>query len=515
VTTLAADPHAEVLRRAQALITSMAADPWGGVSPSVYETARVVSLAPDLPGHAARRRFLQDAQHPGGWWGGPDGYALVPTLSATEALLRCLAADPSSDRSGRMAAAAARGLRALWRRSGPLVGEPDTPARDLIVPALTEAIHHLTGEALPYGDTGRLAGVRAALAEGHRPPAKLAHVWEIVAATGPSSPPPHPLTGLLSGASVGASPAAAAACLSGDAGDDVRRYLVAAIDRYDGPLPCATPVVVFVRAWTLSWLARAGVVPDGLTGLLTSLTAEFGPTGTAAGPGLPPDADTTAVVLDTLARLGRPRAPDCLWPYDLGSHFCTWPGEDGASPTVNAHVLDAFGSYLRASSSREARYADAVRRITSWLCDQQRPDGAWDDRWHTSPYYATACCALALAEFGGLQARSAVGRAIDWVTRTQHDDGSWGRWDGTAEETAYALHVLALAKTPEATAAAGGDALTRGRRFLAVAQHNEHQPALWHDKDLYRPDSIVTAVTLAALHRTARIPIPPGRSGGR
>ncbi|MBO3746777.1 hypothetical protein J5X84_11930 [Streptosporangiaceae bacterium NEAU-GS5] len=517
--------------KARRLAAAMAADPWGEVSPSVYETGRVVSLAPDLPGHDTRVRFLLGAQHPGGWWGAPDGYGLVPTLSAVEALLTCLIT--GSARPPGAAEAAARGLRALRRQPNPLAGEPDTPARDLIVPALTDAIdRHLAAvdgaPPLPYVDGTRLAWARAALAAGHRP-GKLAHVWEVMggdAVGGPDGPgrlghpPLHALPGPLDGASAGASPAASATRLTGHDADPVRRYLAGAAGRYDGAFPCATPVAVFVHSWTLSWLARAGadLAFPWTAGLLDSLTAQFGEAGTAAGPGLPPDADTTAVVLDTLARLGRPRPPESLWPYDLGTHFCTWPGEDGASPTVNAHVLDAFGSYLRAEpdTPHRPRYLAAMRRITAWLRERQRPDGAWDDRWHASPYYATACCALSLAESGdqasdqaGDQAREAIERAIGWVIRTQRDDGSWGRWDGTAEESAYALHVLTLATPPH------DEAVSRGRRFLTMARQREDQPALWHDKDLYRPGSIVAAVTLAALRRTGQNPIPLASSAQR
>jgi hypothetical protein len=46
------------LAEAATLVSDVARQPWGQVSPSVYETARLVALAPWLDGHNARMRFL-------------------------------------------------------------------------------------------------------------------------------------------------------------------------------------------------------------------------------------------------------------------------------------------------------------------------------------------------------------------------------------------------------------------------------------------------------------------------
>src|SRR5262245_1205198 len=51
--------------------------------------------------------YLLTTQHPAGHWGGPGAYALVPTLSATEALLSHV------DSPARAAGPADRGLRWL------------------------------------------------------------------------------------------------------------------------------------------------------------------------------------------------------------------------------------------------------------------------------------------------------------------------------------------------------------------------------------------------------------------
>ncbi|WP_230880845.1 terpene cyclase/mutase family protein [Planomonospora sp. ID91781] len=558
----AADPAAG----ARELVAGLLARPWGQVSPSVYETGRVVSLAPWLAGHAERVAFLVTAQRADGGWGRPEGgYALVPTLSATEALLAELrrpspCADPVV-----LAGAVRRGLEAARRWSGPDGPPlPDMPAIELIVPSLVSLIDgHLAqgrpdgvdpqgavpdragtegGPGLPAGmDGSRLSAVRAWLEAGGRVPRKLVHALEVAGpAAAAAEIVPTPVGPGV--ASVGASPAAGAAWLGAvRAADDpgrlraaagVRRYLEAVVAGSGGPVPCAIPVTVFERGWTLSWLRRAGVPVDVPAELAASLREGLGPEGVAAGPGLPQDADTTSVALYALTLLGEPREPDGLWPYELETHFCTWQGEEGFSPTTNAHVLDAFGAYLRATARTSvtggatssevsevsetpftatalpapagrpaARYAAAVRKVSARLRGCQSEEGSWLDRWHASPYYATACCALALHEFGGAESARAVDRAVRWVLAGQHADGSWGRWEGTAEETAYALQTLLLTLPEGGDAPAEtAEAVARGHRFLSDAADGEEGPRLWHDKDLYFPAAIVRAAVLGALH---------------
>src|SRR5690606_16663965 len=143
----------ETAAKAAELVNSLVTLPWGQVSPSVYETGRVVALAPWLSGHERRISFLLGNQRADGGWGLSDhGYALVPTLSATEALGSVLAravrpegaawTGGASDgvhvrgRRGAVTRAAARGRRRLrtlptgppW--ASPPDGEavPDMPA---------------------------------------------------------------------------------------------------------------------------------------------------------------------------------------------------------------------------------------------------------------------------------------------------------------------------------------------------------------------------------------------------
>ncbi|MEU8085241.1 prenyltransferase/squalene oxidase repeat-containing protein [Micromonospora sp. NPDC049101] len=498
-----------VAASARELLAALVLEPAGRVSPSVYETGRVVADAPWLTGHDRRLRYLLDAQRADGGWGGAGGYAVVPTVSAVEALLSTLRGTEDSV-GDPLAAAATRGLEVLADWLGRGTPLPDTPAADLIVPALVERINdHLAFfatrddrrfadglRALPGGDRRRLDAVRALVGSGRPVPQKLVHAFEVLGLVARRHAGVSPVAG-----AVGASPAATAAWI-GDpatpgADPETLAYLRDAVGPLDGPVPCCTPITVFERAWALSNLARAGVPVRPAPKLVAELTAALGPQGTPTGPGLPADADTTSVTLYALARFGHPVDPASLLHFDLGTHFCTWQGEDGRSVTTNAHVLEALGWHARHTSAGASRYADRVVALAGWLGDEQQPDGSWADRWHASPYYATSCVVAALDTYAPADiAGPAVDRAVDWLVATQRADGAWGRWAGTAEETAYALHVLLGVRRPARPGVP--EAIGRGLRRLAEVDDRDEHPPLWHDKDLYAPVLIVRAAVLAA-----------------
>lgn len=522
-------PRTGIEAQAQALVAGLVSEPWGRASASVYETGRLVTLAPWLTGHPGRIRYLLRSRRPHGAWGADEpGYALVPTLSATEALLREAGRGAAT---AAMADAAAAGLRRLFHwSSGPgaltAADLPDLPAIELIVPCLIDSINDLLeGGAVPWPDGGRLrpprglngtalAVVRAVLTSGQAPPRKLMHVLEV----GGDAARHHPAIRPEVTGTIGASPAATAAWLGEPPADGVgapaRRFLETVATRQGGPVPCGLPITVFERAWVLGGLLRAGIRMDLPPILVGSLSAAVGPTGTAAAAGLPVDADTTAGALYALALAGAPRPPDPLWAFETESHFCTWPGEDGVSVTTNAHVLEAFGQYLRSLGEGDgpaARYAATSVKVSAWLRDVQRDDGSWQDRWHASPYYATVCAALALHDFGGPESADAVDRAVRWVVETQRTDGSWGHWTGTAEETAYAVQILLLTRERRSHPDPRLDtvclrAAARGCDQLRRSPIGPDDPPLWHDKDVYLPVSIAQSARLAALALYERVP---------
>jgi halimadienyl-diphosphate synthase len=482
------------------VLADMSADPHGQFSPSVYETARLVTLVPGLAGHAERVRFLLAEQNDDGGWGRPDSYGLLPTLSATEALLT----ESRRTRNPITGLAAGRGLQALftrWSDGGTKL--PDTVAVEILAPALVLDINTHLGAleaeswpALgcrrlpdpPGTSSNRLAGLREAVRRGHPLPLKVVHSLEAI---GPAA---QGVSFARAGEDgVGCSPAATAVWLGDPApAGPALRYLETVQARHGGPVPVAAPLDVFERAWVLATFADAGLDVPVPPEIVTGLRDAFGESGVPGGAGLPPDADDTATALYALAALGLPRSPDCLWPYQQDDHFVTYPEERTPSVTTNAHVLQA----LTSTETTEARILDTMRLLTAWLCEQQHADGSWTDKWHASPYYATFCCVSALAGSG--ESTAAVRKAMRWIVGTQHRDGSWGRWEGTAEETSYAVRTLLRANgnrpdPPVEQAAA------RGCAYL-LGSDGATDPPLWHDKDLYTPGRIVLAQRIAALH---------------
>lgn len=506
---------------AAVLVSDMSSDSYGAVSPSVYETARLVTLAPWLAGHVQRVLFLLRSQRREGNWGDLDGYGLIPTLSATEALLASLrrwrhdGKDQVLDYAA-VVSAADCGLRTLfrWLSSGSWIMVPDTIAAEIVVPALIAQLNaHLDGFIpdpvigldgwcgsgrllLPPGmDDHLLARLSQQACRGGALPKTLLHSLEAVSPSVRGA-----LDVQLVHGAVGCSPAATAAWLRDRMGCRAAvSYLETVQDRGGGPVPGVTPITIFERAWVLAALATAGIgvaVPHRLMG---SLHAAFGECGVSAGSGLPPDSDDTAIALYALAQLGSPRSPECLLAYQVGAHFSCFPAERTPSTSTNAHVLQAFGAYLEHNAPQRFRYQAVMGKLARWLCDCQKADGSWWDKWHASPYYATACCATALHRYSRSASAATVARAVAWLLDSQRADGSWGRWSGTYEETAYAVQTLLQTCAFRADSAVTR-AAAHGCVFLRRSPGDRKQPPLWHDKDLYTPIRVVQAEGLAALH---------------
>ena len=278
--------------------------------------------------------------------------------------------------------------------------------------------------------------------------------------------------------------------------------------RLGGALSVATQLDTFERSWLIYNLIQAGVsVPVDLARAAAQyFTACLGPRGASFTPGQIPDADNSAVVLFVLSALGYPIEPTCLLTYEDETCFRCYDGERNPSVSTNAHILEAFGNYMMRCRLSVPQYQQAIAKISAYLLSVQRQDGSWFDKWHASPYYATACSVLALQRFALGDTTAALKRAMAWVLRTQRDDGSWGFWRGTLEETAYALQILLLAGRT-ARAMETRQALRRGERFLT--QHLDApltdavHMQLWHGKELYAPRRIVRAAALSALYLCA------------
>lgn len=412
--------------------------------------------------------------------------------------------------------AADRGLRTLfgWLGADAQVMAPDTIAAEIVVPALVVQVNaHLdrfmsepvigldiwrgSGRLfLPPGvDDGLLVRLDHLVRRGNTLPTKLLHSLEAIGPAVRGAPFAHPAQG-----AVGCSPAATAAWLPDRTGCPAAMdYLETVQNRGRGPVPGVTPITVFERAWVLAALTAAGIrvtVPHELVG---SLHAAFGEFGVAAGPGLPPDSDDTAVALYALAQLGSPRSLNHLLDYQMDVHFGCFPDERTPSVSTNDHVLQKFGRYLERNLPGRFRYQAAMGKLSGWLRDCQEADGSWWDKWHASPYYATACCAVTLHRYSRSASASTVFRAVEWLLSSQREDGSWGRWSGTYEETAYAVQALSQTCGSRADGVVE-QAAARGCVFLQRPTGDRKHPPLWHGKDLYTPIRVVRVEVLAALH---------------
>ncbi|HLV58510.1 MAG TPA: prenyltransferase/squalene oxidase repeat-containing protein [Natronosporangium sp.] len=493
------------------LLNQVAGDDDGRVTPSGYETARLVVLAPWLAGHGARVNFLLRCQRRDGGWGGPDAYGLVPTLAAVCALLTEVRRVTGRGEHRRLARAAVHGVDALyrWLRAADRLRLPDTVGAPLIAPALLAEVRDLVRRGrqdpfladLPAGadelapprgaDADLLLWVRTQLAERALPQ----RWWPCLDVLGPAavaSPSVQPRQG-----AVACSPAATAAWLGGGSGDPhARAYLKHVQARGGGPVPSVTPLSHLEAAWVLNVLAVGGFRPPVPPRLLRRLEEALGPAGAAAAPGLPADCRHTAGVLSALMRHGRLHSPEPLLEFRSAGGFADQPGSDEASVSGNAHALECVALYLTHRPAAASRFAAAAQLAAGWLRDHQHPDGYWRDRHHASPYYAVTLAVRALLLHDAAGHRPAIDRALAWLRGTQRGDGSWGRWEGTVEETAYAVQTLARAARHRDTARA----VARGCHFLATAPADRATVPLWHGKDLFAPLAVVEAARLAALH---------------
>lgn len=287
-----------------------------------------------------------------------------------------------------------------------------------------------------------------------------------------------------------------------------------------GAMPNAV-IDMFEPAWVLYNLAWGGVdlqndLPSNLlNGLVAWLKAgldnEKGASYSRFS-ATPNDSDDTGMVLAALRMAGQEAPIDSLLQFERDNYFACFERERGASITANTHSLAAL---LSGSPEEMTKLASSISKIETYLYNKRQPDGYWTDKWHSSPYYATACAVLALAGHVKLASFNQLDITLDWVLNTQSENGGWG-WHGetTLEETAYALQIL---QTLEPLILACGDIRKREKYYLAIEQgiaylweqldnyypaHSESLlPKLWLGKVLYNPSRVVLSAILAVLNR--------------
>jgi halimadienyl-diphosphate synthase len=260
----------------------------------------------------------------------------------------------------------------------------------------------------------------------------------------------------------------------------------------DGAAPNVAPFDVFEQAWTLWNLSLIGDLDEATLALcqphLDFLENAWVP-GVGAGFAAnyaPKDGDETSVVYEALTHFGRTVDVEAIFQYEEETHFRCFALEANPSISANIHVLSA----LRKTDFN--KHHPAVQKVLHFLLHARAADMFWVDKWHASPYYATAHAIMACIGYNNI----IVEEAAEWLLTTQDHDGAWGYYMPTAEETAYCLQALTLWKRH------GGhvsdNVLKRGALWLA--DHAEPPyPPLWIGKCLYCPEMVVRSAVLSAL----------------
>lgn len=417
----------------------------GLISPSVYDTAQRLRLAPPKEGvEAGLEWLLAQQQEDGGWC-----ESTVPTARDIPTLAAVLTIHVYRQDSAAQTAIL-RGLNYLRTHSSQWSKAHinDVPlGAEMILPCLLNEAkaQHLHIDHAPYA---RLFGMREQKLErlarySFAANSAPTYSWEALeTAFAPEMLDPR--TG------VGHSPSATAAWLqaagSGPDHTELRAlaedYLARAEAATRTGIPGVVPVVYPITGFELSYglyaLFIAGLLDHpALQDVVQPKLAELHAAvehyrGLGFGETFVPDADSTSVAVVVLRAAGFEVGDELIYQFWRDDHFYTYIQEINSSVFTNAHALHA----LVACNSRCAL-------TEAYLTERQEPDGRWEaDKWHTSWRFSTLESINALENLGYT---SQLRQASVALLHDQREDGSWGDGsDSGVLETSYS--VLALQK---------------------------------------------------------------------
>jgi hypothetical protein len=495
------DQHTPTLiAELQTMLNNLGSD-GGLVSPSIYDTAQVLRLAPDASSLQARE-WLITQQQPDGGWGNPaiPRARDVPTLAVLLAL-HAHRADPHISNVIHAGTAFLR-AHAPEHWSGGL--PEDLPVGiELLLPHLLDAANKI-GLDIPhalYAPLYALGERRRRIIAGARPRAGTSpvHSWE---AWGDA-----PDLAVIDGSGgVGHSPAATAAWLRAGASHTglanaqagARLYLERSAAATGlgiaGVVPTVWPITRFEHVWLLYTLANAGLLDhpqlrETADRRLSDLADVLQPPGIGMSDDFMHDGDITATTIATLRSAGYLADGSLLDHFKENDHFRTYPKELQLSVTTTAHAVHAL-----ALSGAE------VAPHVHFLAQRQSHDGRWiGDKWHSSWLYTTTQVIIALAHTDHLGMLPA---AVAALIGYQHADGGWGMGlQSTITETAYVTLALALLWSRNISAAAIQSAIKRAASYLRRQYTDSALGAAthWLGKELYRPYRVDGAYVLSAL----------------
>lgn len=538
--TLALKLQDMVLALLEEMVTDLD-DKWGSgkISAAVYDIAWVARVRePHNPKQLAfpdSLNWLLTHQSIDGSWGHPP-QTLLPTLAALLALLKAPDQTEVAYYAAERAKAHLMSTFSQWS-----VNKHESVAFEILVPKLLEELEKL-GVVFEFPDKTELL--------------KLYHEKMCIAApeliyTGQSSLI-HSLEAFGSAidfqrlkplqaanGSYGCSPAATAAVLIyspewDTAAFDWLTHLSNQARRAGKPgtMPNAYPIDAFEASWVLYNLVQAefDFTNEAFSSVVQKLKIWLQESITQKGAsisrliGMPTDSDDTGMVLAAhnllASKIGMNTVSvDCLQKFERDAYFTCFELERGISLSANAHVLAALLSLPTPPDWVEKN--NSINKVVDYLYSTRSSAGYWQDKWHLSPFYATACATMALVEHPDLSVLHKLQPTVEWVLVTQSaTDGGWGSHSSgcsTLEETAYAVHILnvvqkkLLEKTSTvATQDYYSHAIIRGKNYLwkhldelSFTQEtsiNPRLPYLWRGKELYMPWRVVLSAVLAILH---------------
>jgi halimadienyl-diphosphate synthase len=480
-----------------------------GIAGTAYDTAWLAGVAVDHdpyePAFPASLQWLMEHQLPDSSWGGVVRYEHDRILCTLAALASLATFDTFLDSH----AAIAAGTRYLWQHGHLLACEPaELVGFELLLPALVQRAQQAGIMVPPHLDiyaaqrAKKLQLIpRKAL---YSPQVTVVHSLEFLGGQAE-------LAGLRAAqganGSIGNSPAATAFYFAQSREPQAYDYLRRCLARTGGAMvPVLYPCERFELLWAAYHLSLVGVSACRLlTPVERRLLADaLGEGGVSLSASFPiPDADDTAVALLLLHQLGEAVDPGVLQRFAISSDSCfaSFPHERHSSVGVNLHALHTIVDV--------PGYPDrigTITRVLDYLEAQQIHGLYWVDKWHISPYYATAhalCVMRGLPTEFVARMEPALDRSREWIRQTQNGDGSWGFYgQPTAEETAYGLLAVASGNNEVSTAdrrrCAAAVAYLEAAGVMDDRDGLYDFPPLWIDKCLYTPTLVVRAVIAAA-----------------
>jgi halimadienyl-diphosphate synthase len=441
--------------------------------------------------------WLLETQYPDGSWGSPIAYyhdRIISTLAAAIAL-------GQNGRTKKARDALRQAERYLWHHLHLLPRDPfELVGFELILPTMLNEAREM-GLDVPthtcgYGEiqTAKLRMI---------PPDMLysPYISTVLSLEflGKSGDPGRLQQALTVNGSLGNSPAATAYYLTlcEDLDAHALQYLktVRAAMGYAVPF---YPFRTFELTWVLNNLVQSGMSIRDFSSddIWQELQTQIAPRGVGFDPSFRiSDGDTTAACCRVLLEAGHSVDPLILAQFEDREKriFRTYHYERNPSITTNIHALDALQLISDYPNHREVK-----EQVILMLLENRQYNMYWTDKWHASPYYATAHALLAFLKEGDYLAH-ACSHTVDWILHTQQEDGSWGFFEqSTVEETAYALTALLHYHRHEPL---DPQVMHRAAAYLARTHRGPAStyPPLWIAKSLFAPHDIIRAAVLAAL----------------